>query len=89
METNEILLSLLTLFDLALLGGFLWCRKELKGYRRMVRVMTADSRAVPTDPELIEEWVRERDSYGHNSPKWVAYNNRLREFGLAKGADGR
>ncbi len=83
METNEILLSLLTLFDLALLVGFLWCRKELRGYRRMVQIMTANSKAVPTDPELIEEWVKSRDSYGQNSAKWCAYNNRLKEFGRA------
>ena len=83
METNEILslLSLLTIFDLALLAGFLWCRSKLKSYARMVQIMTAYSSAVPTDPELIQEWVLSRNSYERGSLRWNAYNDRLKKEG--------
>ena len=80
METNAIL-SLLTLFDLALLAGFIWCWRKLKGYRRMVQLMTADSPVVPTDPELIQEWVLSRNSYERGSLRWNAYNDRLKKEG--------
>lgn len=72
------------IFNVSVVFALLWCRRELKNYRRMVRVMTADSHAVPTSPELIEEWAEKYRSLPEGSPKWLAYRNRLIEVGHLK-----
>jgi len=74
-------LTLQALFDVAVVFALLWCRKELKGYRRMVQVMTADSPALPTNHELIHEWAEKFKTLPEGSPKWWAYKKRLIEVG--------
>lgn len=69
----------LTLFCLIWLA--IYCVPKLKGYRRMVQLMTADSPAVKTAPELIQEWANNREKWPEGSPKWTAYTNRLKEAG--------
>lgn len=57
----------------------LWCIHHLKNYRRMVQVMTSRSAAVATDPALIEEWYQTWKSLPPDTPRWIAYKNRLIE----------
>ncbi len=70
--------------DILLFAYVLWCAHQLKNYRRMVQVMTADSKAVPTDLALIEEWYRQYKSLEPETPKWIAYKNRLIAMGRIK-----
>ena len=67
--------------DLGFIGAAVWCIPKMRGYRRMVQIMTAESPAVPTDRKLIEEWAKKYGSLPKGSPKWTAYKNRLEEVG--------
>ena len=83
--------SLFVLFqiviDLVFVGIAVWCVPKLRGYRRMIQVMTAGGRKVPTDPDLILEWVEKWKNLPEGSPKHTAYKNRLKEVGYLN-ADG-
>lgn len=70
--------------DAVLIAAAVYCVPRLKSYYRMVQVMTAESRVVPTDAKLISEWAEKRDTYKKGSPKWIAYTNRLKEVGYEK-----
>lgn len=70
--------------DVFLVAVVIYCVPKLRGYQRMVQVMTAESSTVVTDAKLIDEWEEKRDSLKKGCPKWIAYNNRLKEFGRAK-----
>ena len=84
MNESLIFLTVHILAHLGILVAVVWCLFRLKDYRRMVQLMTADTPVVPTDPELIEEWVKKRDSLPKDSPKHIAYTNRLIEVGRLK-----
>jgi len=72
------------IFDVVLAAVVVYCVPKLRGYQRMVQLMTAESRTVVTDAALIDEWEEKRDSFKKGAPKWIAYNNRLKEFGREK-----
>ncbi len=81
----EIMQMAVDVLLVAAICGSLWyCVPKLKGYYRMVQLMTAESKTVPTDAKLIEEWAVTRDTHKKGSPKWIAYTNRLKEVGYEK-----
>ncbi len=71
-------------FNVTMLVAVVWCVWKLRGYRRMVQLMTADSSKVPTDAELVKEWAQQYAVLPKGSPKWKAYRNRLIELGVVK-----
>ncbi len=77
-------MGLQILLDIVFAVVIFYGAAELRGYRRMVQLMTADSRAVPTCPKLIAEWAAKRDTYKKASPHWLAYTKRLKEVGYEK-----
>lgn len=83
---TELLVFLVVqiLADIAFIGAAIFCVQRLKECRRMVQLMTADSPAVETDPKLIEEWAKQYGTLPKNSPKWIAYRNRLIKVGHLK-----
>ncbi len=88
MNTLEIIQ---TVINLAFVGALILCARKLRycacklsEYKRDVQVMTARSDKLPTDPELIKEWVQKRANLTHGSSKWTAYDNALK----AEGYDG-
>ena len=82
MEFDFVVFQLIV--DVVFVGAAIFCVWHLKGYRRMVQLMTADSPVVATDPKLIEEWVKKYGALPKNSPKWIAYRNRLIAIGYLK-----
>ena len=68
-------------FDIVIFVAITWCVFALRGYRRMVQIMTSESRVMPTDPALIKEWAKKRERLLPGSPKYIAYTNRLKEVG--------
>ena len=82
MSTFEIVQIVIdVLLFLAIVGSLWYCVPKLKNYRRMVQIMSAKSKAVPTDPELIQEWKQKREALPNGSPKWEAYTRALKAEG--------
>ena len=84
--TTEFIVFLVAqiIVDVVLIACAVFCVMRLKGYRRMVQLMTAASEKVETDPALIEEWAATRSNLPEGSPKWHAYTNRLEAEGYFK-----
>ncbi len=81
MNTLTIAVAVQVLVDLALIFALIWCVRQLKGYRHMVRVMTAESKTVPTSRELIMQWVAEYENPETSHNRKQAYKKRLIEVG--------
>ena len=78
----EIVQIVIDVLLVATLAGSLWyCVPKLKSYRRMMQVMTSESRETATDPALIAEWADERSKLKKGSKKWIAYTRRLKAEG--------
>ncbi len=79
-----VFLAVQVVVDVAFIVAAVFCVLRLRGYRRMVQLMTAASEKVETDPALIEEWAATRSNLPEGSPKWHAYTNRLEAEGYFK-----
>ena len=66
---------------LVIVGSLWYCIPRLRDYRRMVQIMTAKSKEVTTDPDLIQEGKQKRAALPNGSPKWEAYTRALKEEG--------
>lgn len=67
--------------DVALIALVVRCIRQVKAYRRVVNIMTADSPAVATSAEVIAEWAEKYKLYAPGTPKHEAYRRRLIEVG--------
>ncbi len=84
MISFEAFVVLQVILNVVLFCGLISTERRMKGYRRMVQLMTAESSVVKTDPALIKEWVITLSRLPKDSPKRAAYTNRLIEVGHLK-----
>ncbi len=79
MTANEIAMLALVVASVALVVSLVNAKNLIK-WRNIYRSGVRDGSREP-DPDLIEDWKASMALHPEHSPKWKAYQNRLRDIG--------